>query len=97
MYYIRISGYIPPDKVNEFKMTADSCFASWRQRCVDLHFSKDMIYNDLCHYQSTWDDVDSYLDFMRSEDYKVLQGCFRVLGSLNKISHGEMLPEAEKT
>jgi hypothetical protein len=96
MYFIRISGYIPTDKVNEFKMTADSCFASWKQRCVDLNFSKDMIYSDLCHYQSTWDDVDDYLDFMRSEDYKVLQGCFRVLGSISKISHGEMLPEAEK-
>ena len=93
MYFIRISGYIPPEKVNEFKMTADSCFVRWKNLCADLTFSKDMIHNDLCHYQSTWNDKDSYLDFISSEDYKVLLGCFRVLGSISKITRGEMLPE----
>jgi hypothetical protein len=95
MYYIKISGYIPPEKVNEFKITADSCFANWKQRCIDLNFSKDLIYNDLCHYQSTWNTKDSYKEFMKSEDYKVLEGCFRVLGSINKITHGEMISEQE--
>ena len=93
MYYIRISGYIPPEKVNEFKITADSCFASWKQRSEDLNFSKDLIYSDLCHYQSTWKDLDTYLDFLKSEDFKILQGCFRVLGSLSKVSHGEMIAD----
>jgi hypothetical protein len=95
MYLIRISGYIPPEKVNEFKMTADSSFARWKHLCTDLIFSKDLIYNDLCHYQSTWTDRDNYLDFIRSEDYKVLIGCFRVLGNITKITRGEMNPEQE--
>ena len=96
MYYIKISGYIPPEKVNEFKLTADSCFANWKQRSNELCFSKDLIYSDLCHYNSSWNDKQSYIDFMRSEDYKVLEGCFRVLGTINKISHGEMISEDEK-
>lgn len=95
MYLIRISGYIPPEKVNEFKMTADLSFARWKHLCTDLTFSKDLIYNDLCHYQSTWTNKDNYLDFIRSEDYKVLIGCFRVLGNITKITRGEMTPEQE--
>jgi len=95
MYLIRISGYIPPEKVNEFKMTADSSFARWKHLTTDLTFSKDLIYNDLCHYQSTWTNRDNYLDFIRSEDYKLLIGCFRVLGNITKITRGEMTPEQE--
>jgi len=95
MFLIRISGYIPPEKVNEFKMTADLCFARWKHLCIDLNFSKDLIYNDLCHYQSTWKDQNNYLDFLGSEDYKVLIGCFRVLGNITKITRGEMLPEQQ--
>ena len=95
MYYLCISGYIPPEKVNEFKITADTCFANWKQRCIDLYFSKDLIYSDMCHYQSTWKDRESYQDFLESQDYEVLKGCFRVLGTLKKISHGEMRSEQE--
>ena len=95
MFLIRISGYIPPEKVVEFKMTADSCFARWKHLCIDLNFSKDLIYNDLCHYQSTWKDQNNYLDFLGSEDYKVLIGCFRALGNITKITRGEMLPEQQ--
>jgi hypothetical protein len=95
MYLIRISGYIPPEKVNEFRISADSSFARWKNLCTDLTFSKDLIYKDLCHYQSTWTDKDNYLDFIRSEDYKVLIGCFRVLGNITKITRGEMTPEQE--
>ena len=76
-------------------MTADSSFAKWKHLCMDLTFSKDLIYNDLCHYQSTWTDKDNYLDFIKSEDYKVLKGCFRVLGNITKITRGEMTPEQE--
>ena len=76
-------------------VTADSCFARWRNRCADLTFSKDMIYKDLCHYQSTWPDMDSYLNFVRSEDYTLLLGCFRVLGTITKITRGEMTPDQE--
>ena len=95
MYFIKISGYIPPEKVNEFKITADSCFASWKQRCTELNFSQDMIYTDLCHYQSIWENHNSYQEFLKSGDYKILEGCFRVLGSISKITHGEMISEQE--
>ena len=76
-------------------MTADSCFARWKNQCSELSFSKDMIYRDLCHYQSIWTDKDNYLDFIRSEDYKLLIGCFRVLGNITRITRGEMIPEQE--
>jgi hypothetical protein len=93
MYLIRISGYIPPEKVSEFKITADLSFARWKHLCTELTFSSDLIYNDLCHYLSTWKDRDNYLDFIRSEDYKTLVGCFRTLGTITKITRGEMNPE----
>lgn len=95
MYFIRISGYIAEEKVNEFSVTADSCFGRWKHLCNDITFSRDLIYSGLCHYQSTWNDEKSYMDFIQSEDYKVLLGCFRVLGSIKKITRGEMTSEKD--
>ena len=90
MYFIKISGFIAEEKVNEFTVTADSCFSRWKHLCMDVVFSKDLIYSDLCHYLSTWENEKSYKDFIQSEDYQVLYGCFQVPGSITKVNMGEM-------
>ena len=64
MYFIKISGFIAEEKVNEFTVTADSCFGRWKHLCTDVVFSKDLIHSDLCHYLSTWENEKCYKDFI---------------------------------
>jgi len=89
MYNLRISGYIHPDKLDEFEQTAGSYFVKMRKQCKELTFSKDMIHTDLYHFHCSWLNKDSYDLFLSSEDYKIIGGSFRVLGNIISIKHGE--------
>lgn len=84
MFSINVAGYIPQQKSKEFKQHMRQLIVQHSD--VDMKFSvlQDLINEDLYHVKVSFEDKQSMFLFLKSENYAMISGSFRVLGMLKE-------------
>jgi hypothetical protein len=90
VYLLKISGFIPEKKYREFEQSLAEIREQIKDDCTDFTISRDLKENSLYYVSIYWNNKQSYETFLHSRDYQVLHGSFRVLGSIKKITAGEI-------
>ena len=82
MFSIDVSGYIPAQKVKEFKQHMKQLIGQQSSDLINLSVLQDMMNEDLYQVKIEFKDKESMFSFMKSEDYLMISGSFRALGLL---------------
>ena len=96
MFSINVTGYIPQQKSKEFRQHMRQLTVQHND--VDMKFSvlQDLINEDLYQVKVSFSDKESMFMFMKSENYAMISGSFRVLGMLKEkfmIEYSDMKDE----
>jgi len=90
MYFLKISGEIPPNKQKEFEQTFRLFGEQIPGNCSGYSFSKDLLDNNMYHFFSYWKLLPSLESFRNSNAYFILIGAFKTLGRLSENNTGNM-------
>ena len=84
MYSVNISGYIPEQKLKEFKQHMRLLVGQQNSDVVSFSVMQDMINEDLYLVKVQFIDKESMFLFLKSEEYAMISGSFRTLGLLRE-------------
>jgi len=82
MYSIDVTGYIPEQKVKEFKQHMMHLVSQENNEQVSFSVFHDLMNEDLFQVKVSFSDKERMFSFMKSENYALISGSFRVLGML---------------
>jgi hypothetical protein len=91
MYYLKLSGFIPQDKQQEFEQTYMFIRVQIPKTCISFSITKDVIEEDIYSFISYWPLLSNLQRFEQSPPFAVLTGAFRTLGELYENTSGEMV------
>ena len=84
MYSINLTGYIPQQKSKEFKQHMRQLIGQHSEETIDFSVLQDIINEDLYHVKVSFSDKQRMFSFLKSENYTMISGSFRVLGMLRE-------------
>ena len=84
MYSINVTGYISQQKSKEFKQHMRQLVGQQDEETIEFSVLHDMINEDLYHVKVSFSDKERMFLFMKSENYAMISGSFRVLGMLRE-------------
>ena len=84
MFSICLNGYIPIQKSKEFKQHLKQLIGLHNSESFNLYVFQDMMIEDLYQVKITFKDKESLFSFMKSDDYAMISGSFKVLGVLRE-------------
>jgi len=90
MYYLKLSGFIPDDKQQEFEQTYRLVSTQIPMICKGYNISKDALDEGTYHFISYWPFESSLESFSHSPSFMMLTGAFKTLGELYENVSGEM-------
>ena len=96
MYSINVTGYIPEQKCKEFKQHMRQLISQQNQEAVKFSVLQDMINEDLYQVRVVFQDKESMFSFMKTDQYVMISGSFRVLGLLREkymVEYSDMTNE----
>jgi hypothetical protein len=82
VYSIIITGYIPAQKVKEFKQHMKLMTDRLENQIFNMDVYQDMLHEDLYKVKMTFNDKKEMFSFMKSDNYTTISGSFRALGLL---------------
>lgn len=82
MYSIILTGYIPFQKVKEFKQHMKQIAGRPENEHFLLNVFQDILHDDLFRVKLTFNDKQDMFLYMRSENYSLISGSFKALGLL---------------
>ena len=82
MYSININGYIPQSKWKEFKQHMRQLAVQQNEEVIKIHILQDTINEDLFEVKVEFNDKQSMLSFIETDQYAMISGSFRTLGML---------------
>lgn len=86
MFSIDLTGYIPTQKVKEFKQHMMQLSSQHNNENVNLSVFHDLMNEDLYHVKVSFKDQQSMFSYMRSDNYSMISGSFKTLGMLKDKS-----------
>ena len=84
MYFLKVSGKIPPNKQKEFQQTFRLFGEQMPADCSGYSFAKDLLEFDTYDFFSYWKQNPSLQSFRRSDAFFILIGAFKTLGHLSE-------------
>ena len=84
MFSIVITGYIPVQKIKEFKQHMRQLISQQNEEAVEFSVAQDMINEDLYQVKVAFQDKESMFAFLKTDQYAMISGSFRVLGLLRE-------------
>ena len=84
MYSINVFGYIPEKKFREFKQNLKQMISQQNSDMIKTSISRDVVIEDLYQVNISFKDKESMFSFIKSEDYAMISGSFKVLGMLKE-------------
>jgi hypothetical protein len=96
VYSINVTGYIPQQKSREFKQHMRQLIGQQSEETIEFSVLQDMINEDLYQVKVSFSDKQRMFSFMKSENYAIISGSFRVLGMLREkfmIEYSDMEDE----
>jgi quinol monooxygenase YgiN len=96
VYSINVTGYIPQQKSKEFKQHMRQLIGQQNEGTIKFSVLQDMINEDLYEVNVSFSDKQRMFSFMKSENYAMISGSFRVLGMLREkfmIEYSDMEDE----
>jgi quinol monooxygenase YgiN len=96
VYSINVTGYIPQQKSKEFKQHMRQLIGQQNEGTIKFSVLQDMINEDLYEVNVSFSDKERMFSFMKSENYAMISGSFRVLGMLREkfmIEYSDMEDE----
>jgi len=82
VFSIIITGYIPVQKVKEFKQHMRQMAGRPGSDVFDLDVYQDMLHEDLYRVKMTFNDKQEMFSFMKSDNFAMISGSFKALGIL---------------
>ncbi len=95
MYAIILSGYIPSQKVKEFKQHMRQMSGKPSNQIFDMEVYQDILFEDFYKAKMTFNDMNELFLFMKSDHFSSISGSFKALGVL-KDQHIESFSELKK-
>jgi len=83
-YSINVTGYIPQQKSKEFKQHMRQLIGQQSEETIDFSVLQDMINVDLYQVKVSFSDKQRMFSFLKSENYAMISGSFKVLGMLKE-------------
>ena len=96
MYSINVTGYIPREKSKEFKQHMRQLIGQQDEETIEFSVLHDLINEDLYHVKVAFSDKERMFSFLKSENYAMISGSFRVLGMLREkfmIEYSKLIDE----
>lgn len=90
MHYLKLSGLIPANKQIEFEQTYRFAIVQIPRSCAGYNIAKDVLNENIYHFTSYWDSVDSLHAFTQSSAFLMIIGAYNTLGKLYENVSGEM-------
>ncbi len=84
MYTINVTGYISQQKSKEFKQHMMQLISQQNEETISFSILQDIMNEDLYQVKVSFNDKESMFSFMKSENYTMISGSFRVLGMLRE-------------
>jgi len=84
VYSINVTGYIPQQKSKEFKQHMRQLISQQNEETIRFSILKDMMNEDLYHVKVFFSDKESVFSFIKSENFDMISGSFKVLGMLRE-------------
>lgn len=84
MYSINVIGYIPTKKSQEFKQHISQLISQHGSELLKFNVSQDVMNEDLYQVKASFYDKESMFSFIKSKDYEMISGSFKVLGMLRE-------------
>lgn len=82
MYSIILKGYIPVQKVKEFRQHMKQMSGMPENQIFQLDVFEDILHEDLYQVKMTFEDKKEMFSYMKSENYTMISGSFKALGIL---------------
>jgi quinol monooxygenase YgiN len=91
IYFLKLTGSIPEQKQKEFEQTFRFVFNQISKECLEHHLAGDVNFSDRYHFYSSWPSANSLAIFLNSQEFRVLQGAYETLGTLDNAERGELI------
>ncbi len=95
MYSIILTGYIPDQKVKEFRQHMKQLSGRPENQIFQLDVFQDILHEDLYSVKLTFEDKQDMFSYMKSENYTMIPGSFKTLGIL-RDQHIETFSELKE-
>jgi hypothetical protein len=82
VYSIILSGYIPSQKVKEFRQHMKQMSGKPENQMYNLEVFKDVLMEDLFRVKMSFVVKEEMFSFMKSDQYSAIAGSFKALGFL---------------
>ena len=91
VHFLKMTGTVPPGKRKEFEQTVKFVSNHLSFDCLQFSLSADIFTTDLYHFYSLWPSRESLGNFYRSQEFKLLDGAYKTLGTLESNIAGELV------
>lgn len=91
LHFLKMSGMVPPGKHKEFEQTFKFVLNQLSPDCLQFSLSADIFVADLYHFFSLWRSSASLAGFCKSQEFQVLEGAFRTLGTPGQNNSGKLV------
>lgn len=89
-HFLKMSGTVPPGKRKELEQTFRFVSNQLTPVCLQCSLSADIFITDMYHFYSLWPTAEALGNFCKSQEFQVLEGAYKTLGSLEKNTTGEL-------
>jgi len=89
-FCLKMSGIVLAAKQKEFEQTLRFVSNHLGPDCLQFSFSSDIFISGLYHFYSLWPTTEALSLFFKSQEFNVLEGAYKTLGSLEKFETGEV-------
>lgn len=90
MYFLKLSGYIPPNKQFEFEQTYRFASTQIPETCSEYDISKNVLREGVYYFISYWPLLAELELFARSAPFLMISGAFKTLGELYENTDGKI-------
>lgn len=91
IHFLRLTGVIPGKKQREFEQTFRFVFNQLSRNCLEHDLSLDVNFSSKYHFYSLWPSASALAVFMKSQEFQVLEGAYKALGTLDESTRGELI------
>lgn len=89
--FLKLSGVIAENNTKEFVQTFKYVFSQLSAECLQKNLSVDCLSAGHYYFFSLWSSPGSLKNFMKSEEFLMIEGAFETLGAANKKLNGQLM------
>jgi quinol monooxygenase YgiN len=88
-YFLKMSGVVPPGKQKEFEQTFKFVLNQLSSDCIKFCLATNIFVANEYHFYSLWPSAASLDAFCKSQEFLVIEGAFKALGSQDQNIRGK--------